>query len=66
MNRRDMKISVDRQLCDNHGHCALIAEEVFKINSSGILEYVENPSDVFKNEIMDAIDICPVQAIILL
>ena len=28
-----MKISVDRQLCDNHGQCALIAEEVFKINS---------------------------------
>jgi ferredoxin len=61
-----MKISVDRQLCDNHGQCALIAEEVFKINSSGVLEFDENPSDAFRSDIMDAIDICPVQAIILL
>jgi len=61
-----VKISVDRQLCDNHGQCALIAEEVFKINSNGILEYEENPLDEFRDAIMDAIDICPVQAIILL
>lgn len=59
------KIHVDRKLCDNHGQCAIAAPVVFQMNDDGILEFEEEFSDGLLDEVEEAIDVCPVQAILL-
>lgn len=61
-----MKVYVDRKLCDNHGQCAISAPNVFRINAEGILEYEEMVDESLRNDVEDAIDVCPVQAIFIL
>lgn len=58
-----MKVYVDRNLCENHGQCALVAEDVFQMNDGGILEYDPEPQDERHDEVVEAADLCPVQAI---
>ncbi|MFJ4210903.1 ferredoxin [Paenarthrobacter sp. NPDC089675] len=60
-----MKIFVDRQLCENHGQCAIAAPDVFRMNAEGILEYDENVDDSLLADVEDAQDACPVQAIFI-
>ena len=57
------QITVDRKLCDNHGQCAIASPNVFSMNDEGILEYVETFDDGLLDEVEEAIDVCPVQAI---
>lgn len=59
------QITVDRTLCDNHGQCAIAAPSVFSMNDDGILEYVETFDDALLDEVEEAIDVCPLQAIFL-
>jgi ferredoxin len=61
-----MKVYVDRKLCDNHGQCAISAPSVFRMNKEGILEYDEVVDESLRNDVEDAIDVCPVQAIFIL
>jgi ferredoxin len=58
-------ITVDRSLCDNHGQCAIAAPDVFRMNADGILEYEETFDDALLDEVEEAIDVCPLQAIFL-
>ena len=58
-------IDVNRSLCDNHGQCAIAAPDVFRMNSEGILEYEATFDDALLDEVEEAIDVCPVQAIFL-
>ncbi|MCG2623268.1 ferredoxin [Arthrobacter sp. I2-34] len=58
-------IDVDRSLCDNHGQCAIAAPAVFRMNAEGILEYEATVEDALLDEVEEAIDVCPVQAIFL-
>ncbi len=60
-----MKISVDRDLCQDHGQCAIAAPAVFQINDEGTLVYDPNPDDALRAEVEEAADVCPVQAILL-
>ena len=59
------QITVDRTLCDNHGQCAIAAPKVFSMNDEGNLEYAETFDDALLDEVEEAIDVCPVQAIFL-
>lgn len=59
-----MRISVDRALCDNHGQCAIAAPEVFRM-TDGRLEHESEADDALREEVEDAADVCPVQAIVL-
>ena len=58
-------IDVDRSLCDNHGQCAIAAPDVFRMNVDGELEYEATFDDGLLDEVEEAIDVCPVQAIFL-
>lgn len=60
-----MKVSVDRALCQEHGQCAIAAPAVFEINDDGELRYDAAPDDARRDEVEDAADVCPVQAILL-
>lgn len=60
-----MKVIVDRKLCENHGQCAIAAPDVFRMNAEGILEYEEEVSDSLLSDVEDAMDACPLQAILI-
>ncbi len=61
-----MKISVDMKRCQDHGQCAIAAPDVFRINDEGRLEYESTADDSLLDEVEEAADVCPVQAIMLL
>jgi ferredoxin len=62
---QNMKVWVDRTLCENHGQCAIAAPSTFEMDDEGILQYTEGfPADELEY-IEDAMDVCPVQAIFL-
>lgn len=60
-----MKIVVDMAVCQNHGQCAISAPDNFELDVQGKLNYNEAFDDDSLVEIEDAVDSCPVQAILL-
>jgi ferredoxin len=67
-----MRIAVDLNRCENHGQCAYSAPEVFALDDNGELtlraeaqdEYSSGEfGDALREELEEAIDMCPVQAI---
>ncbi|MEU0049083.1 ferredoxin [Streptomyces sp. NPDC006309] len=60
-----MKIVVDRIKCQNHGQCAISAPTNFELDTNGDLQYQETFDEENINDIEDAIDSCPLQAILL-
>jgi ferredoxin len=60
-----MKVTVDMNLCQDHGQCAIAAPLVFSINDEGHLEYDGNPDEAERFNVEEAADVCPVQAILV-
>ncbi|MGW0704207.1 ferredoxin [Streptomyces sp. NPDC002867] len=60
-----MKIFVDQAKCQNHGLCAISAPDHFELDTNGELQYEESFDEENIEEIEDAIDSCPLQAIVL-
>ena len=58
-----MKIFVDRKLCENHGQCAIAAPAVFQMDENSKLVYEGEADESLREQVEDAIDVCPVQAI---
>ncbi|WP_234428174.1 ferredoxin [Streptomyces badius] len=67
MSRQEeiVKIFVDRDKCQNHGLCAISAPASFQLDTDGELQYQESFDDEHIDDIEDAIDSCPLQAILL-
>jgi ferredoxin len=60
-----VQVTVDKSLCEDHGQCAIAAPLVFHINDEGKLEYDANPDDSEMENVEEAADVCPVQAILI-
>lgn len=60
-----MHITVDRTLCQEHGQCAIAAPAVFRITDDGTLDFDPAPADSVRDEVEEAADVCPVQAILV-
>lgn len=60
-----MRIVVDKVRCQNHGQCAISAPTNFELGTDGELKYRESFDEANVDDIEDAIDSCPVQAIVL-
>ena len=58
-----MKISVDMDLCENHGQCVFAAPNVFSFDDDDQLVYVAEPDEDERERVLEAIDVCPVMAI---
>ncbi|MFM1917221.1 MAG: hypothetical protein RJB01_736 [Actinomycetota bacterium] len=56
-------ITVDMDQCQHYGQCCFEADDVFKLNDDGKLEYVKEVSDDRLADIESAADVCPMQAI---
>jgi len=60
-----MRITVDLNLCQDHGQCAIAAPKVFRMNDEGKLEYDGEADESYRFEVEEAADVCPVQAILV-
>ena len=59
-----MKLSVDRTLCQATGMCTGLAPDVLELDASGSLVLLdEHPGDEFAEDVRDAVESCPVQAL---
>ncbi|MDI9951371.1 ferredoxin [Rhodococcus sp. IEGM 1305] len=60
-----MDVRVDYGMCQDHGQCAIAAPKVFQMDDDGKLVYDKHPDDSQRDEVEEAADVCPVQAIFL-
>ena len=60
-----MQVYVDRAKCDNHGQCTFSAPTVFRLDEQGILQYEGNVDESLRDEVEEAADVCPLQAILV-
>ncbi|MGW2426497.1 ferredoxin [Streptomyces sp. NPDC001709] len=60
-----MKITVDEVKCQNHGLCAISAPDHFELDADGKLTYQKTFDEENLDAIEDAIDSCPLQAIVM-
>ncbi|WP_432195029.1 ferredoxin [Streptomyces sp. bgisy027] len=58
-----MKVVVDMNKCQDHGQCVFAAPDVFSMDDAGRLAYVSDPDDTLRDEVEEAADVCPLQAI---
>jgi ferredoxin len=58
-----MRVSVDMAKCQFHGQCTISAPRHFEISPDGDLHYPSIVPDVDADDIEDAVDACPAQAI---
>lgn len=61
-----MKVKVDQDLCIGDGSCVEVCPEVFELRDDG-LAYVlqENPPEELHDKVKEAVEVCPVEAIII-
>ena len=60
-----MRIVVDRDVCQNHGQCAIACPDVFSMDENSELVYDANPDPSLRPLVEDAVDACPTQAILV-
>ncbi|MEV6834003.1 ferredoxin [Streptomyces sp. NPDC051133] len=58
-----MKVVVDMNKCQDHGQCVFAAPDVFGFDDAGRLAYVPDPDAALREEVEEAADVCPLQAI---
>ncbi|MFD3880350.1 MULTISPECIES: ferredoxin [Streptomyces] len=58
-----MQIIVDQSKCQNHGLCAISAPDHFELDADGNLQYEKSYEEDASEEVEDAVDSCPLQAI---
>ena len=58
-----IKIHVDMEQCQHYGQCCFEADDVFRLNDEGKLEYVAEVDDSRRDAVESAADVCPMQAI---
>lgn len=58
-------VSVDMNACQNYGQCCFEAADVFQLDDDGQLVFQSQASDNRRDELEQAADVCPMQAISL-
>lgn len=58
-------VTVDRDVCENHGQCTYAAPAVFSFDDDENLVYVADPAAEQEHDVLAAAAACPVRAIIV-
>lgn len=58
-----LRITVDPTHCGDYGQCCFEAPTVFRLNSDGHLEYSDMVDAALLDQVENAADACPMQAI---
>ena len=59
----DITVRLNRGGCISTGACVKAAPEVFKLDSRQLVSFLEPPSEVDRDRLIDACQFCPVGAI---
>jgi ferredoxin len=59
------RVTVDRELCQNHGQCVYAAPQVFAFDDGEELAYDPAPDAAQQAAVQQAVAACPVRAISL-
>lgn len=57
-------VRVDRAMCIGSANCVSVAPEVFEMGDDQIVTFVEAPEDIDSERLLEACEICPVEALI--
>ncbi|MFQ5882508.1 MAG: ferredoxin [Candidatus Methylomirabilales bacterium] len=63
---RGLTIRIDRRLCISTSNCMKVAPEVFEFDDENICAYKESLPDIERERLIDACDVCPVDALIVI
>ncbi len=58
-----VKVHVDMEKCQHYGQCCFEADDIFRLDDDGKLEYVAEADESRRADIESAADVCPMQAI---
>lgn len=58
-----MRVDIDFDKCESHGMCALIAPDVFSIDDQGYTQFVAEPPESTRADVLEAARACPAGAI---
>jgi ferredoxin len=59
-----IKVVVDRDVCQNHGQCVFAAPQVFELDDDGeLVQLQDEVGEDLRENVEEASDMCPVQAI---
>ena len=59
----DLTVRIDRTTCIGTANCAKVAPEIFVLDDERIVTFVEPPDDVEPDRVVEACDVCPVDAL---
>ena len=62
----DLTIRIDRTLCVATSACMKVAPEVFEFDDENICAFKSRPPDIERERLIDACDVCPVDALIVI
>lgn len=58
-----MHVTIDFDRCEGHGLCALAAPAVFWIDDEGYTQFVAEPPENERDNVISAVQECPARAI---
>jgi ferredoxin len=58
-----MRVSVDPNVCAQHGECVAAAPAVFRFDENGDLEWLEHPPSELEADAAYGATVCPTMAI---
>ena len=58
-----IKIDIDMDKCQHYGQCVFEAEDIFKLDGDGNIQYTKEVPDDRQDDVDNAVDVCPMQAI---
>ena len=58
-----VKITVDRDVCQNYAQCCFEAAGAFALDDDGIMAYRAEVDESLRDDVERAADVCPTQAI---
>jgi ferredoxin len=58
-----VRVTVDTDLCEQHGECVAAAPDVFRFDDDGNLRWLEHPPPSLEGDAAYGSTVCPVMAI---
>ena len=56
-------IDIDMDKCQHYGQCVFEAEDIFQLDDDGNIQYTKEVPDDRQDDVDNAVDVCPMQAI---
>ncbi|MGH7411227.1 MAG: ferredoxin [Candidatus Methylomirabilis sp.] len=61
-----LTVRIDRGMCISTSNCMKVAPEVFEFDAENVCAFKANPPDIERERLIDACDVCPVDALIVI